>query len=137
MISESRQLTEARRRLFSVEQHLLSGDAELHLEEGLLLLEEISRGKTREKTIATNLGTTYAAKLKAAIERALSPKDVPQPALRHLMRLSEVLGASRFVSGLDVDSLTAIIGRRFIDSAFEGYSAEEKQLAIDRLLARM
>ena len=137
MIDESTQLTRARAHLHAVDQALASTEADFHLEEGIYLLEDIIVRKMRDDTVATNLGETYLAKLLESIRRALEPRDVPEPMLKHLMKLTQILGASSFCTEVDVPSLTAAIARRYIDSVFEGYSPADKKRAIKGLLDRM
>ncbi len=137
MIDESAQLSRAREHLHAVDQALASPVADFHLEEGFYLLEDIIVGNARDAAVATHLGETYFVKLLASIQQALEPRDVPEPMLKHLMKLSQTLGSSSFGKDVDVPALTAIIARRYIDSVFEGYSTADKNRAIRGLMDKL
>ena len=137
MIDESAQLSRAREHLHAVDQALASPAADFHLEEGFYLLEDIIVGNARDVAVATNLGETYFVKLLASIKQALEPRDVPEPMLKHLMKLTQTLGSCSFGKDVDVPALTAIIARRYIDSVFEGYSTADKNRAIRGLMDKL
>ena len=137
MIDESTELSQAREHLHTVDQSLSEPDADFHLEEGFYLLENIIERKASEATVATNLGETYFAKLLTSIERLLEPRDVPEPTLKHLMKLTQILGSSSFGQGVDMPSLIATIAGRYIDSVFEGYTPKDKNRAIAKLMDKL
>ncbi len=137
MLHESAELARAREHLHTVDQSLASPKADFHLEEGIYLLEDIIVRKTRDARVATNIGEAYFAKLLASIQQALEPRDVPEPILKHLMKLTQILGASSFGNEVDVPSLTATVARRYIDSVFEGYSPADKKRAIKGLMDKL
>ena len=137
MIEESNELNQARAHLQLVEASLSGEHADYHLEEGLYLLDDLVEGGTDEAVVARNLGAAYVAKLLGAIEQLLTPRDVPEPTLKHLMRLSQILSASQFAENHDVPTLTARIATRYIDSVFEGYKPEDKARAIAQLMEKL
>ncbi|MCZ6618371.1 MAG: hypothetical protein O7E57_09585 [Gammaproteobacteria bacterium] len=137
MIDEPAKLSKAREHLHLVEQTLVSPDAEFHLEEGFYLLEDIIEHKAGDAAVATTLGETYFTKLLAFIREELEPRDVPEPRLKHLMKLTQVLGNSSFGKDVDVPALTAKVARRYIDSVFEGYSPADKKRAIKGLMVKL
>jgi hypothetical protein len=137
---ETEDLTSARRHLREVESAFPSIDAEFHLDEGLALLELIAAdGNPKEQGIAESIGTTYLDRFAARIVAALSAPDVPEPHLKHLMRMSQILGRCRFAasSGADLRALTGDIAGRYIDALFEGYTKEEKDREIRRLMKKL
>ena len=137
MIDESAELSRAREHLHAVDQAITSPVADFHLEEGFYLLEDIIVGNARDAAVATNLGETYFAKLLASIQQALEPRDVPEPMLKHLMKLTQTRGSSSFGKDVDVPALTATVARRYIDSVFEGYSPADKNRAIRGLMDKL
>ncbi|MCZ6853227.1 MAG: hypothetical protein O7G86_04830, partial [Gammaproteobacteria bacterium] len=89
MIDESAELSRAREHLHAVDQALTSPDAGFHLEEGFYLLEDLVVRKAGDTAVASNLGETYFAKLFTSIQKVLEPRDVPEPMLKHLMKLTQ------------------------------------------------
>ncbi len=137
MIAESAELGQAREHLHAIDQSLGSADARFHLEEGFNLLEDLIVRKASDAGVATNLGETYFAKLTASIQRALEQRDVPEPMLKHLMKLTQTLSSFSFGKDVDIPALTAVIARRYIDSVFEGYSRADKNRAIQGLMEKL
>ncbi len=137
MIAESAELGQAREYLHAVDQSLGSADAGFHLEEGFNLLGDLIVRKASDAGVATNLGETYFAKLTTSIQRALEPRDVPEPMLKHLMQLTQTLSSFSFGKDVDIPALTAVIARRYIDSVFEGYSRADKNRAIQGLMDKL
>jgi len=137
MTAESAELGQAREHLHAIDQSLGSADARFHLEEGFNLLEDLIVRKASDAGVATNLGETYFAKLTASIQRALEQRDVPEPMLKHLMKLTQTLSSFSFGKDVDIPALTAVIARRYIDSVFEGYSRADKNRAIQGLMEKL
>ncbi|MCZ6641813.1 MAG: hypothetical protein O7F71_09585, partial [Gammaproteobacteria bacterium] len=61
----------------------------------------------------------------------------PEPMLKHLMKLTQLLSTFSFGKDVDVPALTAVIARRYIDSVFEGYSEADKNRAIQGLMDKL
>ncbi|HEY5569693.1 MAG TPA: hypothetical protein VIM81_20900 [Gammaproteobacteria bacterium] len=140
MVAESEDLTSARRHLREVESGFRSIDAEFHLDEGLALLEIIAAdGSPKEQNIANTIGTTYLDRFAARIVESLSALDVPEPHLKHLMRMSQILSRCRFAPSCatDLRSLAGDIAGRYIDALFEGYTKDEKDREIRRLMKKL
>ena len=134
-MTESHDLQKARAHLNSV--NLLNRDAEYHIDEGFFTLEEIAGGDTPEKARAGNLGRTYMQRFRAAVEKKLAEKHVPEPDLEALLRSVTALEASAFASGFDTERLRLRIASRLIDSYFQGYSEAERSAEIRRLMDRI
>jgi hypothetical protein len=140
VVDESEDLASARRHLREVESAFRSVDAEFHLDEGLALLEMIAAdGTSTEQGVASSIGTTYLDRFAARIVESLAAHDVPEPHLKHLMRMSQILSRCRFAasSATDLRSLTGDIAGRYIDALFEGYTKEEKDREIRRLMKQL
>jgi hypothetical protein len=152
--SESARLTAARRHLRRVELAFEAADAERELQASLDLLEVIvaaedpardrssnnsKRALQTERETAARLGVTYVDRFAARIGTALEARDVPEPRLKHFLRLSQLLARSEFAdrSATDLAALTVTIAERFLDALFEGYSPEEKEREIRRLTAQL
>lgn len=140
MTTAADRLSAARRHLRSAELELAAEAAQVHAEEGLALLESICEdGSGEQRRVARNLGTTYVNSLAAGIVAASRPRDVPQPTLKHLMRMSQILHRSAFAANAthDLAALTGSLADRYIDALLEGYSPAEKQQLLEKLRASL
>lgn len=134
-MSESPALTAARRHLGNAESGYRSAEGLAHLEEGLALLEEVALdGSKAHKAIAANLLATYSGRLCDAVrQRVESDPAMPEPELQHLFRLLLAFDAAELELPDYVRSLKIDIARRLIDRYYEGYPADAKQKALERL----
>lgn len=154
MARESVQLNTARRHLRHAEAAFDAADAERDLEAGLGLLESIvaaddpsgrrsssasKRNVQPEHETAARLGVTYIDRFAARIDAALEARDVPEPQLKHLLRLCQPMARSEFAdrAATDLAALTAAVAERLLDALFEGYSPEEKERELRRLTTQL
>ena len=133
---ESNELRLARQHLADVERDLLAPDAELKADEGLLLLEELAADGA-EHAVASNLGRRSMAVFTGQIRAALEAADIPEEALKRLLRLSQVLGDSAFAEGTDVTVLTGEVAERYVNALLEGYTESERAAAMESALQRL
>ena len=133
-MKESRELAAARRHLGAVEADIVGAQSEYHLDEALLLLEDLVAGGGPESGIAGNIGRTYVGRLESAIRAVgLAPGDVPETVLERLLNLIRSLAPSDFApEGLP--ELHVQIGVRYIDAVYEGYPQRDKDAVLARIL---
>lgn len=137
MLNESAALKAARNHLDRADANLAGAEAELHLVEGLDALEAIVADDTAEARIAANVGLTYVDKARRGLQAALAPRDVPEPVLKRLLRLSQRVDACLFAEHSTVASSTADIARRHIDALLEGYPEADRERLIQTALDRL
>jgi len=130
---ESESLRSARQHLRAVEAAFTSPEAALQLESGLDLLE--ATAGSDEWQTAASLGRTYTERFASLIAARIEARDVPEPELKHLLKISRILGRSTFADAgrVDIPALTIDVANRFIDAMFEGYPPEEKQRELERI----
>lgn len=112
-----------------------SADGLAHLEEGLVLLEEVMLdGATRDRAIATALLTTYAKRICESIKQVVeSDRALPEPQLEHLFKILLAFDATGLELPQYVRSLKIDIARRLVDFYYEGHSTEEKEKVLRQL----
>jgi hypothetical protein len=134
-MTEPPRLAAARRHLSQAEAGFRSDEGLFHLAEGLALLEEVALdGEAKYRQIAANLSSAYADRICRLIRNLVaSDPGLPQPDLEHLFKVLLAFDAGNLELPDDVQSLKIDVVRRLIDFYYEGYPAEEKQKALERL----
>lgn len=134
-MTEPPQLVTAREHLSRAESTFRSADGLARLEEGLALLEEVMLdGAAEHQAVAANLLSTYSHRICESIRQlAESDRAIPEPELEHLFKLLLAFDAVSLELPPYVRSLKIDVARCLIDFYYEGYSAEEKQKALEQL----
>jgi|SRR5690606_30188502 len=133
---EPKELSDARRHLALAEASLDTDEGLAHLQEGLELLESVADDPEggRYHAVASRLGAAYAAKVHEHVRNALaSGRNLPEPVLRHAFAVVRCFDGKGFDVPPTSRETKIEIVRRLIDIYYEGYSAEEKQLAYEEL----
>jgi hypothetical protein len=128
-------LTSARDHLARAEAGYATADGLRHLEEGLAILDELSETDiAAQRTIAQNLAAAYAAKIFGRVQAAIATdRAIPQPLLEHYFKLMLAFDQGDFNLPETAQALKVAVVRRLIDLAYEGYPAEAKRKALERL----
>jgi hypothetical protein len=136
LMIEPPEIADARKHLSQAEAALLSKKAIFHFEEGLALLQEIvDTGDPQPRTLARNLGKTYASKVYDAI-RVLIAADpnVPEPQLEHLLKIMLTFDTAEVELPSDSREVKVKLGRELLNRYLEGHAAEEKRAALEELM---
>lgn len=136
LMIEPPELAVARKHLSQAEAALLSKNAIFHFEEGLALLQEVvDTGDPQARTLARNIGKTYASKVYDAI-RALVAADpnVPEPQLEHLFKIMLTFDTADLELPSDSREVKVKVGRELLNRYLEGHAAEEKRAALEELM---
>jgi hypothetical protein len=128
-------LQSARDHLARAEASYGSDEGLFHLEEGLLILDEMSEsGIPEQRKIAQNLAATYATKIFGRVRAAIvTDRTIPQPLLEHYFKLMLAFDQGDFDLPEEARALKIAVVRRLIDLAYEGYPDETKRKALARL----
>jgi hypothetical protein len=128
-LSNASKLQVAREHLARAEAGYSSDDALFHLEEGLMLLDEIIEADVgAERTVARNLASTYASKIYSRVQTALdTERGIPEPVLEHFFKLMLAFDEGDFELPAQARSLKIAVARNLIDRYFEGHSPADKQ----------
>jgi hypothetical protein len=128
-------LDAARRHLAQAEAGYRSEDGLFHLEEGLVLLEELlASDQSAVRSIARNLAATYSAKIFRAVANLVqTDRGLPEPELERLFKV--VLAFDEHGFDLPAEARAAKIGvvELLIDRYYEGHSPEDKRRALEEL----
>jgi len=141
-MSEPAALARARRRLAQAESELATADGLARLREGLELLEQVVEefAGAASADVARNLGSAYAKKIHARIDRMLEQNaNLPEPELEHLFAVARAFDDSCAEAPPSATQTKIELVRRLIDLYCEGYDPVEKEKAYEQLarLARV
>lgn len=135
---EPAEIAQAREHLAFFEKRMMDSESIHHLSEGLLLLEDVvannAAGASRE--LARNLGTTYASRICSKIEQLLEDQASNEPQLEHVLKLLLEIDDSQFGNKERTSQITVETVHRLFEEYFRGYTAEEKQKVIKKLLEK-
>ena len=133
-MTESPLLRDARQRLATAEATFASPDALLQLEEGLGLLDELIEDDAGEQAIARTLAATYATRIFGRVRAAIATDHaIPEPTLEHFFKLMLAFDTGDFDLPEESRVLKIAVVRRLIDLIYQGYPAEAKRKALERL----
>jgi hypothetical protein len=134
-MAEPAKLVAAREHLSLAESNYRSEDGLVHLEEGLVLLEEVALdGATEHKTVAHNLLSTYSTRICESVKKVVeTDRGLPGPDLEHLFKVLLAFDAAGSKLPGYVRSLKIDVVKRLIDLYSEGYPAEEKGKVLQQL----
>lgn len=139
MSLEPTEIVQAREHLASFEKRMMDSDNIHHLSEGLLLLEDVveknADGVSRD--LARNLGTTYASRICSKIDQLLGEQaSTTEPQLEHVLKLLLKIDDSQFGDKERTSRLKVETVRRLFEEYFRGYTTEEKQRFVKKLLEK-
>jgi hypothetical protein len=130
---ETPALRSARDHLARAEASFASADGLFHLEEGLVILDEVSVDDDVQRSVAKNLAATYATKIFGRIQAAIATdRAVPQPLLEHYFKLMLAFDHGDFDLPEQARTLKIAVVRRLIDLAYEGYPPAAKRKALEQ-----
>jgi hypothetical protein len=134
-MAEPKRLLAAREHLSQAEARLRSEEGLFHLEEGLALLEEVMSGEASEfRSVARNLGIAYSTKICGTVKELVETDNaLPEPDLEHFFKMVLAFDERGFELPEHARSTKINLARRLVDRYYEGYSAEEKQAALEQL----
>jgi hypothetical protein len=134
-MAEPAKLIAAREHLSLAESNYRSEDGLVHLEEGLVLLEEVALdGATEHETVAHNLLSTYSTRICESVKKVVeTDRGLPGPDLEHLFKVLLAFDAAGSKLPGYVRSLKIDVVKRLIDLYYEGYPAEEKGKVLQQL----
>ncbi len=136
MDAESPEIVQARKHLSSFEKRMMDDDSIHYLSEGLLLLENALEHST-SCDLAKNLGDTYTVRICSKISDLLQePNLTTEPKLEHLLRLLLEIDDSQFGDKERISKLKEETVKKLFGKIFRGYSDEEKQGVLKRLLKK-
>jgi len=132
---EPQQLIAARQHLSQAESVYRSEDGLFHLEEGLVLLEEMMACDVAAyRTTAHNLASTYATKILGCVKRLVETDlGLPEPDLEHVFKVALAFDDRGFDLPAEARSAKIAVAERLIDRYYEGHSFEEKRAAREEL----
>jgi hypothetical protein len=132
---EPRELTAARRYLAEAEGDLGSAEGLARLAEGLTLLDDvIVTGTAPAARTARNLASTYASRIYARIEAAVTQDPhLPEPELEHYFKV--VLAFDQVSGALPpaAAELKIAVVRQLVERYYEGHPAEKKRQVLEQL----
>lgn len=133
-MTEPASLTAARSHLSRAEAGYRTAEGLYHLEEGLALLEQAAaEGTARHRKVAANLLATYGRRICESVRKALAEPALPEPELERLFKVLLAFDGVTLELPAYVRSLKIEIARRLVERYYEGYPAEDKQEALERL----
>jgi hypothetical protein len=134
-MTESRELLAAREHLARGEASYGSAAGLAELQQGLGLLDDVMSAKiASQRTIAENIGKTYATRIYRSIGVLLeSDRAVPEPQLEHLFKVVLAFDQSDIELPDQAREVKIEIARRLIDRYYEGHSPEQKRKALEQL----
>ena len=132
-LTESRELTSARRLLAEFEGEMPSPGAATKLSEALSLLSDIVETAGTEGPIARNVVGVYAAKAVAAVDATLvRPGEAPAAELRHWQELLTEFGRCGFESS-PVAAVLSKISKRLATRYVSQLTQTEKEVLLRQL----
>jgi len=137
MGAESAELCAAREHLAKAEAAYRTADGLFHLEEGLMLLDDLATGgAAHDRTVARNVAATYADRIYGSIARLLeADRAVPEPLLEHLFKVLLAFDHGDFVLPANANVVKVSVARRLIDRYYEGHDAATRQQAVEQLMS--
>jgi hypothetical protein len=134
-MNEPAPLRSAREHLAKAEAGYRNEDGLFHLEEGLALLEEVIAGEEpAHATLARNLETTYAKKICGSVRKLVEgDRALPEPELEHFFKVIVAFDQASVELPAETRALKIELARRLVDRYYEGYSAAQKEEALQRL----
>lgn len=139
MSIEPAEIVQAREHLASFEKRMMGSGAIHHLSEGLLLLEDVVENSADgvSRDLARNLGTTYASRICSKIDQILEAQaSATEPRLEHGLKLLLEIEDSQFGDKERTSRLKMETVRKLFEQYFRGYTTEEKQRFVKKLLEK-
>lgn len=132
---EPPQLRSVREHLSQAEQRFRTEDGLFHLQEALVLLEDLMDSAVPEhRTIARNLASTYSARIFGVVRRLVATDPgLPEPELEHLFKVALAFDEIGFELPADARSAKIAVVAQLVDRYYEGHTPEEKRAVLEEL----
>ena len=128
-------LRAAREHLSQAERDFRSEDGLFHLQEGLVLLEDmLDSAVPEQRTVARNLASSYSARIFAVVRRLVeTDRGLPEPQLEHLFKVVLAFDELGFELPAEARAAKIAVVEQLVERYYEGHTPEEKRAVLAEL----